>query len=363
MAIDTSKLIFGSASAGFSDTVVRFAKSTKQFTPRHKMLEYSYDGICLQGIQWDEDFPAMEFKLNWGRIEKAWNGNAGLKRAFSKQLIKSYWSALAKHKGLPKDAIYLRSGRWIRMRDIMKYPPTLLYAYLVNWRHAWEEPAHVCNTMHLANNGMDFWLAYTVSTAISVGTQNHHILPLSGNTSDKGTILNKKLSLNMARKLRKFFAKPSSYDTRRVSSSFHGGWNMHSTIRDIKAVTGSRDSWSIKDILARPAAFSKSVKATSKAAADSAIGKTAVKAPPKKVTSLGDLGYKTLVGYIKGEFRLNARSERLDKRWVVVPMIKTKATANQVVAAVKPFIVNYECKKEMGGWTLRLRRKLKKKGR
>jgi len=167
----------------------------------------------------------------------------------------------------------------------------------------------------------------------------------------------------MARKVYKFFSKPSNYDKRRVSSSFHGGWNMHNTLRDIKVVTGSRDSWSIKDILARPAAFSKSVKATTKAAADSAIGKVAMKAPPKKVTSLRDLGYKTLVGYIKGEFRLNARSEQLDKRWVVVPMIKTKATANRVVAAVKPFIVNYECKKEMGGWTLRLRKKLKKKGR
>jgi len=363
MAIDTSKLFFGSASVGSSDTVVRFAKSTKQFTPKHKMLEYSYDGICLQGIQWDENFPAMEFKLNWGRIEKAWSESAKLKKAFSKKLVKSYWSALTKHKGLPKDAIYLKSGRWIRMRDIMKYPPTLLYAYLVNWRHAWEEPAHVCNTMHLVNNGMDFWLAYTVSTAISIGIQNHHILPLSGNTSDKGTVLNKKISLNMARKLRKFFAKPSNYDNRRVSSNFHGGWNMHSTIRDINAVAGSRDSWSVKDILARPAAFSKSVRATTKAAADSAIGKTAVKAPPKKVTSLRDLGYKTLVGYIKGEFRLNARNERLDKRWVVVPMIKSKAAANKVVAAVKPFIINYECKKEMGGWTLRLRKKLKKKGR
>ena len=363
MAIDTSKLIYGSQSGTpSSDTIVRFAKSTKHFTPKHKMVEYSYDGICLQGIQWDDSLPAMEFKLNWGRISEAWTGTK-LKNAYSKKLIKSYWSALAKHKGLPKDAIYLKSGRFIRMRDIMKYPPTLLYAYLVNWRHAWEEPTHVYNTMKLVNGGMDFWLAYTVSTAISIGIQNHHIIPLSGNTTDRGTILNKKLSLSMARKVRKFFAKPSSYDKRRVSSSFHGGWNMHSTIRDIKVVTGSRDSWSIKDILARPAAFSKSVKATSKAAADGAIGKVAVRTPPKKPTSLRDLGYKTLVGYIKGEFRLNARSERLDKRWVVVPMIQSKAAANKVVAAVKPFIVNYECKKEMGGWTLRLRRKLKKKGR
>ena len=105
------------------------------------------------------------------------------------------------------------------------------------------------------------------------------------------------------------------------------------------------------------------MKATTKTAADSAIGKVAMKKPQKKPTSLRDLGYKTLVGYIKGEFRLNARNEQLDKRWVVVPQIKNKATANKVVAAVKPFIVNYECKKEMGGWTLRLRRKLKKKGR
>jgi hypothetical protein len=309
----------------------------------------------------------MEFKLNWGRIQKAWDGSTKLKNAYSKRLIQSYWSALAKHKGLPKDAIYLKSGRFIRLRNIMDYPPTLLYAYLVNWRHAWEEPAHVYNVMKLVKGGMEFWLAYTVSTAMSISNQGHHILPLSANaamgSAEKAVVLNRKINLSMARKLRKFFAKPSNFDKQKVSSSSYSGWRMHNTIRDIKVTTGSRDSWSIKDILARPAAFSKSVRAGSKAAADSAIGKIAAKAPAKKPKTLQDAGYKTLAGYIKGEFRLNARNEPLDKRWVVVPMIQSKAAANRVVTAVQPFIIKHECKKEMGGWTLRLRRKLVKKKR
>ena len=75
-----------------------------------------------------------------------------------------------------------------------------------------------------------------------------------------------------------------------------------------------------------------------------------------------DLGYKTLVGYIRGEFHLNAKADHLNKRWIVVPMVQSKATANRIVKAVKPFIINYECKKDNWGYTLRLQRKLMKKG-
>jgi len=368
MAINAKDLFLGRPTkVPYSDTVVRFAQSTKHFTPKYKMIEHSYEDICLQGIDWDGSLPAMEFKLNWGRIEEGWKSEPILKNAFSRNLVQSYWSTLTKHKGLPKDAIYLKSGRWIRLRDVMKYPPTLLYAYLVHWRHAWEEPAHVYNTMKLVNGGMDFWLAYLVSSAISITNQGHHILAVSGQTTikdkDDGLVLNRKVNLNMARKLRAFFKNPDKYDDRRVSTSFYGDWNMHSTLRDISVVSGTRNEWTIRDILARPAAFSDAVKATTRAGADKALGQVPVAAKPKKAASLKDLGYKTLVGYIRGEFQLNAKADHLNKRWIVVPMVQSKATANRIVAAVKPFIVEYECKKDNWGYTLRLCRKLLKKKR
>ena len=367
MAISSKSLFLGRPTGvPSSDTLVRFSKSTKHFTPKHKMIEHSYEDICLQGIEWDESLPAMEFKLNWGRIKDGWQCETALKRAFSKKLIQSYWSALVKHKGLPKDAIYLKSGRFIRLRDIMKYPPTLLYAYLVNWRHAWEEPAHVYNTMKLYKGGLDFWLAYLVSSAICITNQGHHILPVSGQSTLKDGSelpLNRKVNINMARKARAFFKNPEKHDSRRVRTTFYGDWNMHSTLRDIKVVSGTKNEWSVRDILARPAAFSKAVKATTKAGANSALGQATAAKKPKKPTSLRDLGYKTLVGYIRGEFHLNAKTDHLNKRWVVVPMVQSKAAANRIVAAVKPFIINYECKKDNWGYTLRLQRKLMKKKR
>lgn len=369
MSINTNSLFFGCPpKQPYSDTVVRFAKSTKHFTPKHKTIEYSYDGICLQGVDWDESLPAMEFKLNWQRIREGWAGSGSktLSNAYSKQLIQKYWSLLAKHKGLPKDAIYLKSGNWIRLRDVFKYPPSLVYAYLCHWRHAWEEPAHIYNVMELTKQGMDLWLAYLVSTAISINNEGHNILPLSASDNwtakgDTGVFLNRSININMARKLHTYFSNPDKYDHRKIET--YGGWNMHSTLREVSVLSVSKGVWPIRDILARPANFSKAVKAKTKEAAENALGSTTTTAS-KQAKTLRDLGYKTLTGYIKGEFRLNARKDPLKKFWVVVPMVKSKATANKIVAAVKPFITDYECKKDSWGYTLHLRRKTKtyKKG-
>jgi hypothetical protein len=365
MAIKSSDLFLGGPkNVPSSDTIVRFAKTTKQFTPKHKMVELSYEDICLQGIDWDQTLPAMEFKLHWGRIKEGWDGEARLRKAFSRKLIQSYWSLMKKNKALPKDAIYLKSGRFIRVRDIMKYPPTLLYAYMVNWRHAWEEPAHIYNTMKLVNGGMYVWLAYLVSSAISINNYGHHILPVSAGGSAGGkAVLNKEVDINLARQIRAFFKNPNKHDDRRICTSFHGQWKFHTTLRGISVVSGSKNKWQVKDILARPAAFSKAVQATTKAGANNALGTAATKKPAAKPKSLHDLGYKTLVGYIRGEFQLNAKTDHLNKRWIVVPMIDTKAAANRVVAAVKPFILEHTIKKENWGYTLRLRRKLMKKKR
>ena len=165
----------------------------------------------------------------------------------------------------------------------------------------------------------------------------------------------------MARKLHAYFSNPNKYDKRQIE--VYGGWNMHSTLREVGVASVTKGVWPIRDILARPAKFSKAAKAKTKAAAESALGGITT-TKPKSAKTLRDLGYKTLTGYIKGEFRLNARKDPLKKFWIVVPMVKSKAAANRIVSAVKPFITDYECKKDSWGYTLRLRRKTKtyKKG-
>ena len=119
------------------------------------------------------------------------------------------WVNLCKeYKLMPKNIgpLFLRKKHFILNLENINVQQ--MYLYLCSARYIQEEPYFIRTFFYFLDEGIDFYIAFTLSSNLTIGNSGHAVLPVykgySSNSKTTDEINKRKFNLNYARKLRIF---------------------------------------------------------------------------------------------------------------------------------------------------------------
>ena len=156
---------------------------------------------------------------------------------------KKQWIKLAqKHGFLPKyiRQFWVSKGEYVVNLDDKNMCPSLLYSYLSVIRCIRDEPAFVKSILIMTNQGVNYYLAFTLASSIYITNSGHHIVDISKGYPNRAVrsyeaFLKVGLNVGMAIALKRYFDNPRKWDGRHVprrqDETTKLTWNCHDTIR------------------------------------------------------------------------------------------------------------------------------------
>jgi hypothetical protein len=170
---------------------------------------------------------------------------------------KKQWIELAqKYKFLPEyvEQSWTDGGKYVIDLNDKNMSPSLLYAYLTVIRYIREEPGFIKSILIMTNHGVNFYIAFVLSSKMYVTNVGHHIISSCKaypykeiNTVD--SVLNTELNIGAAIAIRRYFNNPRKYDTRNIINKNAVQKQWFSCITNIQATTGIKTNIKASNLL------------------------------------------------------------------------------------------------------------------